>query len=516
MNLKLFYSHAWADKAGPKVKKLLVLLQNDHEVWLDKKRIDLGNHINDTVAKGIEACDIFVCAWSKNAFDSKGVLFELETAARFNKPMLVLLIEDFDTAHSPYLAGKEFIDFSGDDVSFNQQVVYLQNFLLRKRLALYQQHFTAPEYKAGVEELTGKTEALQDVLIELEDTIKRQKMNVSGNDGSDVYVNAALNAFDKTLDAKEEDGKLLLQFSARMKEIAEKYPLKEDDKTKKRLAIKAIDELDPQATNAGLAGLKSQFEQDLGINKNEKPQQATVKNTGRQIEDMLLSAYRDSVNKTKHAELEKLKSVIDDIPFLNIFSSINKATSEFEMSYITNSPLILEKMYAASLQSQSTELKTLVKILIQHIKTTDLEKAVATKKINEFMPYAYLINNTARLLVQAKVLREDEISYSLVSSLGLDKLSKLFFKEGWKEKAEAFLDQVKNNYGIKDKNLNWLKAAAAIVGVALIADGMDGVLDTGNGESLVAGETGSAANGPVYFEDKMAAAGLSMPNPVQY
>jgi hypothetical protein len=173
-------------------------------------------------------------------------------------------------------------------------------------------------------------------------------------------------------------------------------------------------------------------------------------------------------------------------------------------------------MYASASQSQSTELKILIKILIQHIEVADIERATATKKINEFMPYAYLINNTARLLVQANVFKQDEISYSLVSSLGLDKLSKLFFKEDWKDKAESFLDQVKNNYGIKDNNLNWLKAAAAIVGVALIADGMDGVLDTGNADSLAAGETANAANGPVYFEDKMAAAGLSMPDPVQY
>ena len=516
MNLKLFYSHAWADKAGPKVKKLLVLLQKDHDVWLDKKRIDLGNHINDTVEKGIEECDIFVCAWSHNAYDSKGVLFELETATRLNKPILVLKIEDFDTAHSPFLAGKEYIDFSGDEVSYNQQVVYMQNFLLRKKLELFQQHFKESDKKDEVEELAGKTEALQEVLIQLEDTIKRQKMNVSGNDGSDVYVNASLNAFDKTLDPKDESGKLMLQFSACMKEISEKYPLKNDDKTKKRLAIKAIQELDPLATNEYLALLRNQFEQDLGFKKNDTTQHVAVKNEVSQNEESLLSAYRDSINKTKHAELEKLKSVLDDIPFLNIFSSINKATSEFEMSYITNSPEILEKMYASASQSQSTELKILIKILIQHIEVADIERATARKKINEFMPYAYLINNTSRLLVQANVFKQDEISYSLVSSLGLDKLSTLFFKEDWKDKAESFLDQVKNNYGIKDNNLNWLKAAAAIVGVALIADGMDGVLDTGNADSLAAGETANAANGPVYFEDKMAAAGLSMPDPVQY
>lgn len=54
MKPKLFFSHAWADKAGAKVKKLLLFLQESNEVWLDKKQIDLGTHINDTVAEGIE------------------------------------------------------------------------------------------------------------------------------------------------------------------------------------------------------------------------------------------------------------------------------------------------------------------------------------------------------------------------------------------------------------------------------------------------------------------------------
>ena len=58
MLLKLFYSHAWADKAGARVKQLLVILQKDYEVWLDKKQIDLGDHIDETVAAGFVRQDL--------------------------------------------------------------------------------------------------------------------------------------------------------------------------------------------------------------------------------------------------------------------------------------------------------------------------------------------------------------------------------------------------------------------------------------------------------------------------
>ncbi len=513
MNLKLFYSHAWADKAGAKVKKLLLFLQKNYEVWLDKKQIDLGNHINDTVAAGIEQCDIFICVWSRNAHDSKGVLFELETAARLNKPMLVLLIEDFDTSNSPYLSGKEYVDFSGNDVSFNQQLIFLQNFLLRKKTALFQQELTSPEDKAAAKEIADKTEAVQDLLIELEDTLKRQEIHASGNDDSDVYVNSSLNAFEKILDTDTEEGNLMLRFSTKMKEISEKYPLQADDKIKKKLAVDAIAELDPQGKNAELAELKSFLEQDLGLKKNDTPQALTAAAPKGQYDRLLVKAYKESIMKTRDNVLAKLKSPLDDIPILNIFSSISKASTEFEISYITNSPDILEKMYDESLKLENNELKTLISILIQHIKPADLKK-LSRNQINDYMPYAYLINNTARLLVQAKALDADKVSYSLISSIGLDKVSKIFFKEDWKEKAEHFLDMVKNNFGIEDKNLNWLKAAATIIGVALVAEGVGELFD-GGGESGNA-DTTAANEKPVYFEDKMAAAGISMPNTVQY
>ena len=129
------------------------------------------------------------------------------------------------------------------------------------------------------------------------------------------------------------------------------------------------------------------------------------------------------------------------------------------------------------------------------------------------MPYAYLINNTARLLVQAKALSANDISHSLVSSTGLDKLSKFFFKEDWKEKAEKFLDMIKTNYGIEDKNLNWIKVAATVVGVALVGDGIAALGTTAVNNDV---STSTSGNKPVYFEDKMAAMGFSMPNTVQY
>ena len=141
-----------------------------------------------------------------------------------------------------------------------------------------------------------------------------------------------------------------------------------------------------------------------------------------------------------------------------------------------------------------------------------MEKAAAAKAIGAFMPYAYIINNTARLLVQAGAIKQEEISFSLLSSFGVDKVSKLFFQEGWKEKSEKFLDIVKDNFGIEDKNLNWMKTAAAVIGVVLVADALT---DSGSGDTGTVSATGTGTE-PIYFEDKMAAMGFSVPSSVQY
>ena len=519
MNLKLFFSHAWNDKAGAKVKKLLIFLQKDYDVWLDKVQIQPGDHINDKVAEGIAGCDIFISVWSRNAHSSEGVMFEIDTASKLKKPILILLIDDYSTNNCPQLAGREYFNFSGDEKNFVEQQIYLQNCLLQKKVEVYKKHFTKPEDQAVVKELESKVATLQETLMQLEDTLKRQKLDASGNDDSDVYILSSLNAFEKTLNTENDEGNQFMKFSAAMKEISEKYPLRQDDNLKKRLAIKAIEGLDPLGTNEQLTALKTAFENDLGQKKTEiKRVVATPQVVNfvplQQSEKLLMEAYRDSINKTRHIAINKAKSSFGGISFLNILTSINVASVEFEMQYITGSPALLEKMFETARISQNKELQSIIAVLIKHIKEDDLKMAAATEKINAYMPYAYLINNTARLLIQAKAFKEDEVSHNLLSSVGLDKVSKFFFKEDWKEKAEQFLDMVKNNYGIEDKNLNWIKAAATIVGVILVADAISdsgGDVDTGNLTS-----TSSNGSSPVYFEDKMASVGLSMPNTIQY
>ena len=513
MKLKLFYSHAWADKAGARVKQLLVFLQKDYEVWLDKKHIDLGDHINDTVAAGIDACDIFICVWSSQAYNSVGVQFEIDRAVKLKKPILVLLIEKFDIDKSPHLSGKEYVDFSGDDLQFDPQVVYLQNYLLRKSLAKMQ-GASSQDNQQQVQKLVEKTESLKGVLNELEDIKKRQDMKASGNDHSNVYIQETMKAFDKTLTGQSDNEKILQAFSESIKDISAKYPLKKDDLLKKHLTLETILKVDPDGSVPQLSQLRDVLASDIAIkNKVEK---TSVSKPGTQLlqnEDMVLvKLYKENVETTRLLVFAKVKSPFGSIPGLDFLSSISTAAADFEMSYITGSPAILEKLYTAAKASGKDDLQTLVCILIRNITPENMEKATAAKAIAAFMPYAYIINNTARLLVQAGAIKQEEISFSLLSSFGVDKVSKFFFQEGWKEKSEKFLEMVKDNFGIEDKNLSWMKTAAAVIGVVLVADALT---DSGSGDTGTVSTTVTGTE-PIYFEDKMAAMGFIVPASVQY
>ncbi len=513
MQLKLFYSHAWADKAGARVKQLLVFLQKDYDVWLDKKHIDLGNHINETVAAGIDASDLFICVWSSQAYNSGGVQFEIEMAVKLKKPILILLIEKFDIDKSPHLSGKEYVDFSGDDQQFDTQVVYLQNYLLRKSLAKMQ-GASLQDNQQQVEKLVEKTELLKGVLNELEDLKKRQEIKASGNDHSNVYIQETMKAFDNTLTNQSGNEKILQAFSESIKDISAKYPLKKDDLLKKQLTREAILKVDPDGSLPQLSQLRDVLASDIAIqNKVEK---ASVSKPGTQLlqnEDMLLvKLYKDNVETTRQLVLTKAKSPFAFIPALGFLSTVSTAAADFEMSYITGSPTILEKLYTSAKASDKNDLQTLVCILIRNITHQHMEKAAAAKAIAAFMPYAYIINNTARLLVQAGAIKQEEISFSLLSSVGVDKVSTFFFREDWKEKSEKFLDMVKDNFGIEDKNLNWMKKAAAVIGVVLVADAL---MDSGDAATGTVSAAGTGAE-PHYFEDKMAAMGFSVPSSVQY
>jgi hypothetical protein len=501
MKLTLFFSHAWNDKAGSKVKKLLLLLQKNYDVWLDKKEIELGNHINHTVAEGIQSCDIFISVWSRHANASAGVLFELNCAYQLKKPFLIFKIDDCSIDNSPFLTGREYVDFSGDDSSFDTQWVYANNHLMKASIAKLQQALASSSEKDAALQLTQEANQLQQVLVAVEDHQKRQAMGASGNDHSDIYIQDTLQQFSQTL--KDEDS-ILKEFAARMSAISAKYPLQQDNDKKLQLTFDYIVELDPHESIEKLRNLKTSLKKQLSV-ANHKME--IVASERQQIDE-----FKKVVMQLKTAAIEESsKSTFYKLPYVKLFAPVKDAAFEMTLTYITKCPSILELMHAKAHERKNKELKALLALIIGFIKTEDLKMALQKNQIKLLLPQAYLINNATRLLVQAHVFTAEEVSFSLVSSVGIDKLTHLLFSKEWKTNIDKFLSMIQSNYGIKDNNLQWIKVAAGIISLGVMADGLD-LLD-GSDASIDTG-TSSAAASP-YWEDRMAGMGVSVnTNPI--
>lgn len=249
MPLRIFFSHAWADKAGAIVKKLMnELRQNDnYDVWLDRYEMDLGEHIDNTIAKNIAQCDVVIVAWSKNASTNKHVHDELQWACQYRKPIVPCIIDGHPTDESELLQGLKWIELKGNDRHDIPQLAFLKNFLIDLQMRQLETSATSPEVKKELEELRKKQQATSNLLKELEDIHYRQKIGASGNDSGDVYVQSALHEAIKltglSFNEKQQE------FFKRMLEVSKQFPGAEHNDRKVQYLMQILHELDPDRTD---------------------------------------------------------------------------------------------------------------------------------------------------------------------------------------------------------------------------------------------------------------------------
>ena len=73
MSLKIFFSHAWADKSGANLKILMNALKESagQETWIDRYEMDLSDDIDTSIEASIKETDVVVVAWSQNSNANK-------------------------------------------------------------------------------------------------------------------------------------------------------------------------------------------------------------------------------------------------------------------------------------------------------------------------------------------------------------------------------------------------------------------------------------------------------------
>jgi hypothetical protein len=264
VKLKIFLSHAWADKEHSLLKTLMNHLQNtDNEVWIDKKRIDFGENIHAKLERAIHDCDVFIVAWSRNALASKDVNFEMQCAHREGKPIVPCMIDDLSTDESDILRGFKYIQLTGDAGRDQAQLSFLQNSLLARKFTLMDPNNLPEEQREEWHRLRSKMDELKDFFVEAADIDYRQKSGVSGNDSSNPYLQSTMGAFEKTM-AGDPGQEKMLRFIARMKEVSERYPDRKDDDLKQRLMLQAIYEIDPAGEDSSFTEMRADLERQYG------------------------------------------------------------------------------------------------------------------------------------------------------------------------------------------------------------------------------------------------------------
>jgi hypothetical protein len=249
MSLKIFFSHAWKDKAEANVKILMNELRKveNYDVWLDRYEIQLGENINSVIEKAIEECDVIIVAWSRNANESKHVLEELKFAHAYQKPIVPCIIDGYLHTDNEYIAGLEWIEVKGNHKHDLPQLAILRDYLISLDLKKTSERIHDEETQQLYQDVEKKHKVTSNLMKELEDIHHRQKMGVSGNEASDVFVQSALTEAINV--ANMNSNSKIQEFFVRMMEATQKFPGPENNETKVNYLMQTIVDLDPDGTD---------------------------------------------------------------------------------------------------------------------------------------------------------------------------------------------------------------------------------------------------------------------------
>ena len=280
MSVKVFLSHAWADKGLAAFKAIDAKLRSaDCEVWVDKREIEFGESITPRLDAAIAQVDVVLVLWSERARDSAAVRYEIERAIELKKPLVPCKISTLEPqVHEP-LRDRKYLRFDAD-LDFG--LAQLSQFIVRLRNRqnpIYRDHPSLQE----------KISALNEALSEVEDSVYRRERGVSGNEASDTYIHAMLEAGKKMIAASTDtppaEKARLAAFMSRVQAIAQAHPDPRDDAVKEAKMVEAIGVVDPGQESPLLQMFKQSLAQSYAARRGPRvetaPTPARTEETGR-------------------------------------------------------------------------------------------------------------------------------------------------------------------------------------------------------------------------------------------
>lgn len=260
--IKIFVSHAWADKVKSQFGQLYEEL-NGYDLWIDKTGLTPGSSINEGVIDAIKESEIFLLMWSENAAKSESVLFEIQSAAGMNKIIVPCAIDNYPIEHSEYLIGKLFIDLrsegAGQVIGWMKLRYFLTDYFIEKtskKIANYDDEELKLKVTEMLKGLKSSQVKIKRQIADLEDTSFRITADAEDRNKNNPYSRKMMDTLIDQLgnESATLPEKQIAAYLAEAKKILENLPGDDADTVKQRnaLMLAKILQLDPSGQNEKL------------------------------------------------------------------------------------------------------------------------------------------------------------------------------------------------------------------------------------------------------------------------
>ncbi len=502
--MKVFISHSWNDKSlATDINETLI--KDGHQVWYDVHQLIPGDNIQQVIDGYIQHCDVVVLVWSKYAFTSTGVGEEIQTALRMSKRIIPLQADDFSLDYLRELKGILGIPFEDKATG----MLLLQRGLL---MLMASDHYKEAQW------------------------FKEAFGNVVDLGGYLNYANTYRLAQNKNDDGQKEVWAKRLEDLQKQNEYIRNHimPQAQDKLQQLQNIMNLLEKGD-----ASLNDLKTWRQWCID---NEDFQPAVVKQFKGFIEKDIsrLSESGKEVTIVKHGNaqviMQRLSNAIaakKDGAYKETFASIKKYTGfligdktidsivSSYIKYVSNCPVLLQELVNEASLSEYIAVKESTDKLLQYLENQDHDKELQRPKMEGYFDDAYLITNTIKLLIEAKLVNKERFSLDFIASNLIDKYVGFLLQADTKATLEKILLEIRELIGLKKNEINWGKVAALVIGAAIVGVAADSLLDGMDGAGSAAADSGGGSQSP-YFEDRVAefsakyGGGLDANVPIQY
>ena len=502
--MKVFISHSWNDKSL--ATEINETLKNDgHEVWYDVHQLIPGDNIQNVIDNYIQNCEVVVLVWTKYAFTSTGVGEEIQTALKAGKRIIPLQADDFDIDYHPDLKGVLGIPFEDKATG----MLLLQRGLLMlmasenyKEAAWFKEAFGNVVDLGGYLNYTNTYRLSQNKNEDGHKEIWAKRLEILQQQNEHIRTHIMPQAQDK-----------LQQLQNIMNQLQNGDASLDDLKKWRQWCIDNKD-FQPGVVNQ----FKGFIEKDI-IRITETGSPA---GTSKQVDSKIIirrlttaiAGKKDSAYKETFVSIKKYAGfLIGDKIIDSIVSSYIK--------YVSNSPVLLQELVNESSISEYVAVKETTDKLLRYLENQEHEKELQRPKLEGYFDDAYLITNTIKLLIEAKLVNKERYSLDFIVTNVIDKYVGFLLQANTKAALEKILLEIRDLIGLKKNEINWGKVAAIVIGAAIVGSAADALFDgVGGSEGFIA-DSGGGIKSP-FFEDQVASfsakygAGLDAYVPVQY